>query len=139
MSKKNKRTKADKHRKSNEIWKIGYDGLPEKFKIVRWNNVQINGKDDQHHLEYIPIYEKCVCCNLSLGRLEEERNVELSGYCLGCFKNVTDQKVDQQFGEFLCTSGLCNQEISLKIKDPIKIEHKQSRSVKKRRQKFDRF
>ena len=49
MSKKDKKSKVDNRRKNDEIWKIGYDGLPQKFKIVKWNTVQVNGKDDSYH------------------------------------------------------------------------------------------
>ena len=126
MSKKNKKDKVDRRLKTDEILSIGYDGLPQKFKLVLLN------ADPPYDRELVPIYEKCVCCNLSLGRIEEQYNQELGGYCLGCFQNVTDQKVDRPFGEFLCTSGLCNQEISLKVKDPIKIKQKKIRSRKMR-------
>ena len=134
MSKKDKKSKVDNRRKNDEIWKIGYDGLPQKFKIVKWNTVQVNGKDDSYHLEYIPIYQTCECCNLSLSRIEEECNVELGGYCLGCFKIVTEQKDDSPFGEFLCSVGTCSITKPIENKqDQTKIKPKQTRSPKKRK------
>ena len=130
-----KKDKVDRRKKSDEIWKIGYDGLPQKFKIVKWNTVKVNGRDDPLYLDYIPIYEVCVCCNLSLGRIEEECNVELGGYCLGCFKIVTEQKDDPPFGEFLCPIGKCSQVKLVETKDPIKIKEDKLRSLKKWRLK----
>tara|TARA_Y100001936_G_scaffold225252_1_gene243537 strand:+ start:2955 stop:3365 length:411 start_codon:yes stop_codon:yes gene_type:complete len=128
-----KRDKVDRRKKSDEIWKIGYDGLPQKFKIVKWNTVEVNGKDDPLHLDYIPIYETCVCCNLSLARIEEEYNLELGGYCLGCFKITTEQQDDSPFGEFLCPVGTCNKTTSIENKyDHTKIKPRQNRSLKKR-------
>ena len=126
MNKKNKKDKVDRRLKTNEILSRGYDGLPQKFKLVLLN------ADPPYDRELVPMYEKCVCCNLSLGRIEEECNVELGGYCLGCFKIVTEQKDDQPFGEFLCPVGKCSQVKLVEIKDPIKIMPRQPRSLKKR-------
>ena len=130
-----KNVKADRRRKSGEILKIGYDGLPQKFKIVRWNTVEVNGRDDPLHLDYIPIYETCVCCKLSLARIEEECNAELGGYCLGCFKIVTEQKDDSPFGEFLCPVGTCSKVKLIANQDPVKIRRDQIRSPKMRKKK----
>ena len=48
----NSARKPNRNRNRDEIWKIGYDGLPQKFKIVRWNTVEVNGRDDPLHLDY---------------------------------------------------------------------------------------
>ena len=124
----NSARKTNRNRTRDKIMKIGYDGLPQLFKIAKWNTPEVNGRDDPLHLDYIPIYETCVCCKLSLARIEEECNAELGGYCLGCFKIVTEQKDDSPFGEFLCPVGKCSKVKLTTKKDPIKIKRKQTRS-----------
>ena len=121
----------------DEIMSIGYDGLPQLFKIVKWNTVKVNGNDTPYHIEYIPIYKHCICCNLALGRTEEEYNLIMGGYCEGCFKNVTEQTEPGLFGDFLCSTGYCTAKKYPETKDPIKIKEKTKRSTRKRRIKDD--
>ena len=65
-----KRIRLTRNKKRDEIMSIGYDGLPQLFKVVRWNTVVKNDKHDPHHIEHIPIYMYCRCCNLALGRMQ---------------------------------------------------------------------
>lgn len=124
--------KRASNRNRNEIMSIGYDGLPQLFKIVKWNTVKVNGKDSPYHTEFVPIYKRCKCCEMALGRLEIEHNFIMGGYCEGCFKNVTEQTEFGPFGEVLCPNGMCNELKSLENKDLIKIKQKSKRSTKKR-------
>ena len=116
-----------KSSKSNEIISIGLDGLPQKFKIV-----YLNAKPP-YDRELVPIYKRCMCCDMALGRIEEEFSEELGEYCIGCFKNVTEQAEPGPFGEFVCIAQNCCKEIASVISDvddPIQIILKQSRSPK---------
>ena len=127
--------KRASNRNRKEMMSIGYDGLPQLFKIVKWNTVKVNGKDSPYHIEFVPIYKRCSCCEMALGRIEEEHNLIMGGYCEGCFKNVTEQIESGPFGEFLCSNGICNESKSLENKDPIKIKQKRLGSTEIRRTK----
>ena len=116
---------------SVKLWKIHASQVPkgEKIgsmqigfgprvpaKIKKWNAVS------QYNVEYIPIYMYCRCCNLALGRIEEECKTELGEHCIGCFKNITEQTENGPFGGFLSRNGACNEEKSIASHDPIKIQ-----------------
>ncbi len=116
--------RPNRNRKRDEIMKIGYDGLPQLFKILKWNTPEVNGREDPYHLEFIPIYKRCTCCSMALGRIEEECSLMMGGYCIECFKNVTEQLELGIFGEFACPEMKCLEEVS--HKDHTQIIPKQS-------------
>lgn len=126
----NSARKSNRNRKRDEIMKIGYDGLPQLFKIVKWNTPEVNGREDPYHLEFIPIYKRCACCSMALGRIEEEYGLIMGGYCIGCFKNVTGQMEPNTFGEFACPEMKCLEEVP--HGDHTQIIQKQSGSHKRR-------
>ena len=117
---------------------IGSDGLPQDYKVVYYPTVD----DRNHNKDLVPIYQTCPCCEMSVGRVEEEFKDELDGHCIECFKNITGQAEPSPFGEFLCTSGKCTmarkdlrkleREKSI---DPIKIKLDQYRSRKMKEKK----
>ena len=127
-----KRKTRAKNKKSDEVMSIGPDGLPQRFKIVR-----LNAKPP-YDRELVPIYVRCACCDMAVGRTEEELAEELSGYCIGCFKNATQQMEPGPFSEFECPKRQCCSEqkvAEVQAEDPIKIKVKQSRSPKMKEEK----
>ena len=96
---------SSKH--SVELWDIHQKAVPKNAKlvtmqqgfgpstlakIVEWNTVKVNGRDDPYHMEFIPISIPCSKCGSSMSSTETDLADVLSSHCFKCFADVTDQE-----------------------------------------------
>ena len=92
---------------SIDLWDIHQNAIPKNAKImfmqigtgprvparlVKWNTVKVNGRDDPYHLEYVPIYIHCDECDSALAKEESDHADVLGKLCLRCYTDMTDQE-----------------------------------------------